>query len=59
MGKLNQTINAAAADALVSDRLKHEGAQAISGSPEDFGKALAAELDMWQAVVKKSGMALD
>ncbi len=59
VGKLNQSINDAAADALVSDRLKHEGAQAISGSPDDFGKALAAELEMWQGVVKKSGMALD
>ena len=59
VAKLNQSINAAAADTLVADRLKHEGAQAISGSPDDFGKALAAELEMWQGVVKKSGMALD
>jgi tripartite-type tricarboxylate transporter receptor subunit TctC len=59
VGKLNQAINDAAADKLVADRLKHEGAQAISGSPDDFGKALTAELEMWQGVVKKSGMALD
>ncbi|UAN00841.1 tripartite tricarboxylate transporter substrate binding protein [Achromobacter mucicolens] len=59
VGKLNQAINDAAADKLVADRLKHEGAQAISGSPDDFGKALAAELEMWQGVVKKSGMKLD
>jgi len=59
VGRLNQAINDAAADKLVADRLKHEGAQAISGSPGDFGKALAAELEMWQGVVKKSGMKLD
>ncbi|MNQ79762.1 Tripartite tricarboxylate transporter family receptor [compost metagenome] len=59
MGSLNQAINAAASDTLVRDRLKHEGAQAISGTPEDFGQALSAELEMWRGVVQKSGMALD
>lgn len=59
VGRLNQAINAAASDTLVRDRLKHEGAQAISGSPEDFGQALSAELEMWRGVVQKSGMALD
>lgn len=56
---LNKAINDAAADSRVADRLKHEGAQAISGSPEDFGKALAEELAMWREVVKKSGFSLD
>jgi len=43
----------------VRDRLQHEGAQAISGSPEDFGQALSAELALWRGVVQQSGMALD
>ncbi len=59
VGKLNQAINAAASDPLVRDRLQHEGAQAISGSPEYFGQALSAELQMWRGVVQQSGMALD
>ncbi|MNL42789.1 Tripartite tricarboxylate transporter family receptor [compost metagenome] len=59
VGSLNQAINAAASDTLVRGRLKHEGAQAISGTPEDFGQALSAELEMWRGVVQKSGMALD
>lgn len=59
IARLNQAINGAASDKQVADRLKHEGAQAISGSPEDFANALSAELEMWQGVVRKSGMALD
>ncbi|MBB1624316.1 tripartite tricarboxylate transporter substrate binding protein [Achromobacter sp. UMC71] len=59
VGKLNQAINAAASDTLVRERLQHEGAQAISGSPDDFGQALSAELRMWRGVVQQSGMALD
>ncbi|AHV94867.1 tripartite tricarboxylate transporter substrate binding protein [Bordetella holmesii] len=59
IGKLNAAINDAAADKLVADRLRHEGAQAIRGTPDDFGQALATELQMWQGVVKQSGMALD
>ncbi|OZI74496.1 tripartite tricarboxylate transporter substrate binding protein [Bordetella genomosp. 12] len=59
IAKLNQSINDAAADKLLAERLSHEGAQAIRGTPEEFAEALAAELQMWQGVVKQSGMALD
>jgi tripartite-type tricarboxylate transporter receptor subunit TctC len=59
VAQLNKAIHAATADELVSERLKHEGAQAMTGSPEDFGQALAAELEMWQGVVKNSGLVLN
>ncbi|WP_459615485.1 tripartite tricarboxylate transporter substrate binding protein [Bordetella sp. 2513F-2] len=57
--QLNREINAAAGAKLVHERLVHEGADTLSGSPADFAQALAAELDMWRGVVKRSGMTLD
>lgn len=54
--KLNLAINEAAAKDPVRGRLVGEGADAISGSPADFKRALAAELTLWRDVVKSSGL---
>lgn len=59
VAKLNGAVNEAAADPRVKDRLTHEGAQLLRGSPQDFGQALGAELAMWRAVVQKAGVKLD
>lgn len=56
---LNNAINEAAADPRVKDRLTHEGAQTLRGTPDDFGKALGEELTLWREVVRKSGMQLN
>jgi tripartite-type tricarboxylate transporter receptor subunit TctC len=39
--------------------LVHEGAEAISGSPEAFAQTLSHELVQWRAVAKAAGCAAD
>ena len=56
VARLNAAINEAAAHGPVPERLDHEGAESISGSPEDFRRTLAAELANWRAVVKNAGI---
>jgi len=58
VNQLNQAINEVAAADLVRNRLVHEGADPISGSPADFKRALTSELALWKGVVKTSGMKL-
>jgi len=57
--KLNKDVNAAAADKLVAQRLKDEGAEAFSGPPEALARTLDSELKVWRGVVQKSGMKMD
>ncbi|MFC4278112.1 Bug family tripartite tricarboxylate transporter substrate binding protein [Achromobacter aloeverae] len=57
--KLNKDVNAAAADRIVAERLKNEGAEAYSGPPETLARTLDSELKMWRQVVSKSGMKMD
>ena len=57
--QLNTAVNEAAAADLVRQRLTNEGADLFAGTPDDFGKALSAELALWRGVVKQSGMRLD
>ena len=57
--KLNAAINEAAAKEPVRGRLVNEGAEAISGSPADFHRALASELTLWCGVVKTAGLQLN
>ena len=56
--KLNLAINEAAAKEPVRGRLAGEGADAISGTPADFQRALTNELALWRGVVKTSGLKL-
>lgn len=59
LDKLNQTIHEVAAHEPVRTRLLHEGAEAISGSPEEFGRTLSHELVQWRAVAKAAGLRTD
>lgn len=58
INKLNLAINEAAAKEPLRGRLVGEGADAISGTPADFQRALATELALWRGVVKTSGLKL-
>lgn len=49
--KLNLASNEIAKGELISHRLRHEGAEVVTGTPEDFGQMLKQELTMWQSVV--------
>jgi tripartite-type tricarboxylate transporter receptor subunit TctC len=53
--KLNVAVNQSAAAEHVRARLTQEGADAISGPPAEFQKALAGELAMWRGVAKTAG----
>ena len=52
---LNREINAGLADPKIKARLDQLNGQITVGSPADFGKLLAEEIDKWGKVVKFSG----
>ena len=54
--KLNQETNAALADAKLQGRLAEFGAAVMTGSPDDFGKFIAAEIEKWGKVIKSANM---
>jgi tripartite-type tricarboxylate transporter receptor subunit TctC len=53
--KLNKEINAALADPKLKARLAELGAEAFTGTPEDYGRYLKGEIDRWAKVIEFSG----
>jgi tripartite-type tricarboxylate transporter receptor subunit TctC len=53
--KVNAEINRMLADPKMRDRLAELGGKPIGGTPEDFGKVIAAETAKWGKVVISSG----
>ena len=53
---LNKAVNAAYTDAKMRARLTDTGGEPLPGSPADFGKIFAGEIEKWGKVVKASGM---
>jgi tripartite-type tricarboxylate transporter receptor subunit TctC len=53
--KVNAAVNAALADPAVRAKLADLGGKPIAGTPEDFGKVIAAETEKWAKVVISSG----
>jgi tripartite-type tricarboxylate transporter receptor subunit TctC len=53
--RLNKEINAVLADSKSKARLADFGASLLAGSPADFGRFLADEVEKWARVVKFSG----
>jgi tripartite-type tricarboxylate transporter receptor subunit TctC len=54
--KLNKEINAALADPNMKKRLTDLGAAVFAGSPADFGKFIADEIEKWRKVVRSAGI---
>jgi tripartite-type tricarboxylate transporter receptor subunit TctC len=50
--KLNKEINAGLADPKMKARLADLGGTALSGSPADFGKLIADEIEKWAKVIR-------
>jgi tripartite-type tricarboxylate transporter receptor subunit TctC len=50
--KLNTEINVALADPIIKARIAGLGGTALAGSPADFRKYIAAEVEKWSRVVK-------
>jgi tripartite-type tricarboxylate transporter receptor subunit TctC len=57
--KLNKEINAALADSKLKARLADLGGTVLPGSPADFGKLVADEIEKWAKVVKFAGIKPD
>lgn len=53
--RINAEVNRALADPKMRDRLAELGGRPIAGTPEDFGKVIAAETAKWEKVVISSG----
>jgi tripartite-type tricarboxylate transporter receptor subunit TctC len=54
--KLNKEINAALADPNMKARLADLGGTVLTGSPADFGKLVADEIEKWAKVIKFAGI---
>jgi len=54
--RLNHEINAALADPKMKMRLADVGGTVLPGTPDAFGKLIAAEVEKWGKVVKFSGI---
>ena len=57
--KVNAEVNRALADPKMRARLAELGGVPIGGTPEDFGKVIAAETEKWAKVVAASGAKVD
>lgn len=53
--KVNAEVNRALADPKMRERLAELGGRPIPGTPDDFGKTIAAETAKWEKVVISSG----
>lgn len=53
--KINAEVNRALADPKMRERLAELGGKPIAGTPEDFGRTIAAETAKWEKVVLSSG----
>lgn len=57
--KVNAEVNRALADPKMRARLAELGGLPIPGTPEEFGKVIAAETEKWAKVVAASGATVD
>ena len=53
--KVNAEVNRALADPKMRERLAELGGKPIPGTPDDFGRTIAAETAKWEKVVNASG----
>jgi tripartite-type tricarboxylate transporter receptor subunit TctC len=56
---INREINAALADPRMSARLADLGGTPIPGSPHDYGRLLAAEIEKWGNVIRSAHIRLE
>ncbi|MDB5522223.1 MAG: tripartite tricarboxylate transporter substrate binding protein [Tardiphaga sp.] len=59
IAKLNAEVNAVLAEPAVKARLVDLGGNPLIGTPEAFGKMIAAETEKWSKVVKEAGLKVE
>ena len=57
--RLNQALNAVLADTDIRDKLLAQGAEAVGGTPERLGQAVAAEIPKWIKLAKDANIKAD
>ena len=57
--RLNKEFNEALKDPVMIAKLKEMGGIFITGTPEDFGKVIAAETEKWEKVVKFANISVE
>ena len=57
--RVNAEVNRILADPKMREKLAELGGVPIPGTPDDFGKIIAAETQKWEMVVKASGASVD
>ena len=57
--KLNQEINAALTDPKMKARLADLGDTVLTGSPADFGKFIAEDIEKWAKVIRATNIKPD
>ncbi len=57
--KLNKEVNAVLAEPAIKARIAELGGVTLIGTPDDFGKIVAAETEKWEKVVKFAGARVD
>ena len=56
IGRLNKEINAALADPNMKARIADLGGTVLAGSPTDFGKFIADEIEKWAKVIRAANI---
>ncbi|MDB5500652.1 MAG: transporter [Tardiphaga sp.] len=59
IAKLNSEINAVLAEPATKAKLIELGGDPLTGTPEAFGKMIAAETEKWEKVVKAAGVKVE
>ena len=58
ISKLNSEINAVLADPKMKERFAEIGGTAVGGTPADFGKLIADEIEKWGKVIRAANIKL-
>jgi tripartite-type tricarboxylate transporter receptor subunit TctC len=59
VAKFNADINAALKDPALSKKLEEQGADVVTGTPEQFAKLIRDDIVRWGRIVKESGAKID
>jgi tripartite-type tricarboxylate transporter receptor subunit TctC len=57
--RINQIVNQQLSAPDVTETLAKDGAIAAPGTPDDFARQIASEIEVWRAVIKNAGIRLE